>query len=292
MSYCISTSCNQKTTRLAETSMISANISSKKQRIGIQGTILNCKALSVSISFFQSFLFFALSLSLSVSCFFFFFFCFFCSLSLSLSLSLALLVETPMIWDEMDLVLPLWWLCATQPDLVPAVIGGDEWDHTAHGDPLAGPVVAWRDTNTNEHAATNIYVNSLSGYAISSAPYKIQNPSCTPRHTLNPLPKNTENEIRKQLTKTPDFCIFFVYVFWGVSGEDLGCILGCILGLRGVLYFVEGEEIANIGRKKAHQQKLLLWWGSGWPQDNRPVNRTKKVYVFSSEPSLFKKFMC
>ena len=29
-------------------------------------------------------------------------------------------------------------------------------------------------------------------------------------------------------------------------------------------------------KKNAHKHKLLLWWGSNWLRDNRPVNRTKK----------------
>ena len=38
-------------------------------------------------------------------------------------------------------------------------------------------------------------------------------------------------------------------MFWFcvlVLGEDSGCILGCILGLRGVLYFGRGEEITRL----------------------------------------------
>ena len=37
-------------------------------------------------------------------------------------------------------------------------------------------------------------------------------------------------------------------------------------------------------RKEAHKHNFLLWLGSGWPQDKRPVFSGRKNYVFSSKP--------
>ena len=57
-----------------------------------------------------------------------------------------------------------------------------------------------------------------------------------------------ETKIRKKYekyTKTPDFRIFFVFFRTLVLGGDSGCILGCILGIRGVLYSVRGAGDRN-----------------------------------------------
>ena len=69
-------------------------------------------------------------------------------------------------------------------------------------------------------------------------------PKIHPESSL-PKPKNTE-KIRKKLRKPPIF-VHFSYFFRRnlVSGGGSGCILGCILVLRGVLYSVGGARTRN-----------------------------------------------
>ena len=92
--------------------------------------------------------------------------------------------------------------------------------------------------------------------AISCASYRIQNasdPQNAPPQKKNPnslpKPKNEKNtkivqksgKIRK-LYKNRGFS-YIVRAL--VSGEDSGCILGCILGIRGALYSARGAGDAD-----------------------------------------------
>ena len=84
--------------------------------------------------------------------------------------------------------------------------------------------------------------------ASSCAPYKIQNPSeaqNTPQNTPRILSPNQNTEKHEKITKTPDFCVFFVFFFVFFSYFGFGCILGCILALREVLYSVGGARTRN-----------------------------------------------
>ena len=79
--------------------------------------------------------------------------------------------------------------------------------------------------------------------AISCAPCRIQNPcnpQNTPRYTF--LVPSPETKIRKKFekcTKIGEFRIFLYFFRSLVSGEESGCILGCI---RGVLYSARGAK--------------------------------------------------
>ena len=80
--------------------------------------------------------------------------------------------------------------------------------------------------------------------AISCAPYRIQNPLIPKIHPKIHPESSPETKVRtnyEKYTKTPRFLYIFRNFFRIlVSGGDSGCILGCILGIRGVLYSVRG----------------------------------------------------
>ena len=88
---------------------------------------------------------------------------------------------------------------------------------------------------------------------VPAPPTKYKTPLCAKIHPKIHPESSPETKIQKKyekITKTPNFCIYFPYFFCIlVSGEDSGCILGCIFALRGVLYFVGG----------ARTRKLRVW---------------------------------
>ena len=92
------------------------------------------------------------------------------------------------------------------------------------------------------------------GLASSCAPYKIQNPSeaqNTPQNTPRILSRNQNTEKIRKKYENPRFCTFFVFFSYLVSGRGSGCILGCILALRGVLYSVGGARTRKPGQAEA-----------------------------------------
>ena len=60
------------------------------------------------------------------------------------------------------------------------------------------------------------------------------------------------------MCETPDFVIFIVFYRILVSGENSGYILGCILGLRGVLYSVAGPRDPNIGARQSFSARGMI----------------------------------
>ena len=90
--------------------------------------------------------------------------------------------------------------------------------------------------------------------ASSCAPYKIQNPSerqNTPQNTPRILSRNQNTEKIRKNYENPQFSYFFRIL---VSGEDSGCILGCLLALGGVLYSVGGART----RKARPSDRIML----------------------------------
>ena len=89
----------------------------------------------------------------------------------------------------------------------------------------------------------------LPNFAIIRPPYKIQNPSepqNTPRNTPQiPFQNRNTEKIRKIDENHPISYLFRIFFCISVLEGDLGCISGCILGFRGVLYFVWGTYDHN-----------------------------------------------
>ena len=71
-------------------------------------------------------------------------------------------------------------------------------------------------------------------------------PKCTPKYTPNPLPKPKYEKITKNIRKSGVIICFSWFFRILVSGEDSGCISGCILGIRGVLYSARGAGDRNL----------------------------------------------
>ena len=65
-------------------------------------------------------------------------------------------------------------------------------------------------------------------------------PKYTPKYTPESSPKTKIRKNTKNTQKSGVFVLFSYFFCILVSGEDSGYILGCILSLRGVLYFVGG----------------------------------------------------
>ena len=98
--------------------------------------------------------------------------------------------------------------------------------------------------------------------AIIRAPYKIQNPlrtpKYTPKYTPNPPPKPKYRKNTKNIRNWVIFVYFSYFFCISVLEGDLGCISGCILGFRGVLYFVWGTYDRN-ARAGPHDPAAAEW---------------------------------
>ena len=83
-------------------------------------------------------------------------------------------------------------------------------------------------------------------------------PKYTPKYTLNPLPKPKYEKKYEKYQKSGVFVIFSYIFCILVSGEDSGCILGCILDFRGVLYFAGGAGTRKVRIFKASRFSALF----------------------------------
>ena len=115
-------------------------------------------------------------------------------------------------------------------------------------------------------------------FASSRAPYRIQNPferQNTPQNTPRTPSRNQIRKKYEKCTKIGGFRIFSYFFCILVSGEDSGCILGCILGFRGVLYFVGGFPLFS-GKVKIVSQTLsglFLVGAVNRPRKRKRTNR-------------------
>ena len=73
------------------------------------------------------------------------------------------------------------------------------------------------------------------------------NPKIHPEIHPKSLPKPKHRKDTKNIRNWVIFVYFSYFFCISVLEGDLGCISGCILGLRGVLYFVWGTYDHNLG---------------------------------------------
>ena len=87
------------------------------------------------------------------------------------------------------------------------------------------------------HLATSPHI------AISCAPYRIQNPSGPQIHPKTHPESPPETKLRKKKAKKYENRIFSVPFFRIlVSGGESGCVLGCVLRIRGGFVFCTGRR--------------------------------------------------
>ena len=133
----------------------------------------------------------------------------------------------------------------------------------------------------------SIDCGNCSGVAIILPPYKIQNPSepqNTPRNTPQiPFQNRNMEKIRKIYENHPISYIFRIFFLYFGFGRDLGCISGCILGFRGVLYFVWGTYDRNSGAPNLYNLSEKYWqYTSNLYRSTPPICNAVPCWLLSS----------